>query len=269
MRISEQQLNQFNTFGFLVFHNLLSPAEVDLYRQEMDAGLDARIEGGNHDGTKRFWAYLNDSDTPFITSLSDDPRFGDVAEQLLGKDVIAICGDSNYYVGDTQWHPDVTEFDAVKFTIYLESLDANTGALRVIPGSHREPYHSQIARDTETAFGVRPEDLPAYAFASNPGDVLVFNVATWHSAFGGSTRRRMSTLQYYEDPQTPEITERVGRVLRASAESYMSRLNRPMYPSYWRSIDNPRHQRWVGRLAELGVLEHRGPRLRGAGHLPK
>ena len=262
MRLSEQQLNHFNAFGFLVFRQLFSPDEVDLYRRELDAGLDARIEGGRHDGTERFWASLNDSDTPFISSLSDDPRFADAAEQLLGKDVIGICADSNYYVGDTRWHSDIppSRFEAVKFTIYLEPLDGNTGALRVIPGSHREPYHSEIRRDMEAAYGVRPEEIPAYAFDSTPGDVLVFNVATWHSAFGGSTRRRMSTLQFYEDPQTPETTEEVREVIGGSVKSYFSRFNHSMYSQYWRSIDNPRHQRWIRRMVELGVLDEASSR---------
>jgi hypothetical protein len=28
-----------------------------------------------------------------------------------------------------------------------------------------------------------------------------------------------------------------------------------MYSEFWRSVDNPRHQRWIRRLEALGALE--------------
>jgi hypothetical protein len=256
VQLTEQQLNYFRTFGFLIFRRLFSPAEFELYSREFNAGLDVRI-GGRHTGQERFYASLMDADTPFITGLLDDARFADVAEQLLETTVIGVGGDSNYYVGDTQWHPDNMEqrFKTVKFTIYLDPMRADSGALRVIPGSHLEPFHSRVTRDPRAAYGVEPNELPAYVFESNPGDVLVFNTGLWHAAFGGSSHRRMGTIQFYEDPRTPDATAAFQGVFHHVHESYYRRLRRPWFPEYWRSIDNPRHQYWVRRLAELGCLE--------------
>jgi len=120
--------------------------------------------------------------SPFIAALADDPRFADVSEQLLG-----IAVDGNYMVGDTGWHPDALSLDysGVKFCIYPDPLNAQNGALRVIPGSHREPLHSAIENDPQAAYDLRPEQMPAHVFASEPGDVLVFNIGLWHAAFGG------------------------------------------------------------------------------------
>ena len=39
--------------------------------------------------------------TPYFASLMDDPRFADVAEQLIGGPVIPIAADGNRHVDDT------------------------------------------------------------------------------------------------------------------------------------------------------------------------
>jgi len=262
MQLSEQQLNHFRTFGFLIFRQLLSSDEVEQYRREFDSGMEAwRNNGQQQEGT-RLWAPLMDANTPFISSLLDDPRFADVAEQLLGKPVVGILTDGNYYVGDTQWHPDTVTLEAIKFTVYLDPLDANSGALRVIPGSHRESLHGQMVRgDTQAVFGVRPDEIPAYVFESKPDDVLVFKMAIWHAAFGGSNHRRMGTVDYYEDPTTPEATLAFQKELGRHVQGYLQKWGsaKQHYPPYWRSINNPRHQRWVRRLAELTLLDNPAP----------
>ena len=268
MRLTEQQINHFRTFGFIVFRQCFSPDEWRTYCHEFDLGLDALIPGDKHDGKSRFQANLMDATTPFITSLNDDPRFWETAEQLLGKEVLGVGGDSNYYVGDTAWHPDNNGLrqDSVKFTIYLEPLNARNGALRVIPGSHREPLHSAIRGDTSQEhssarsavgpnFGVRPDQVPCYVFESEPGDVLAFHTGIWHGAFGGNTKRRMGTIQYYEDPQTVDSFEEIRRVLRHVHKNEIETQGRPWFPEYWRSLDNPRHKAWVRRLDEITALD--------------
>ena len=50
MRLTEQQINHFRTFGFLVFRQLFTPDEWKTYCQEFDLGLDALIPGHKHDG---------------------------------------------------------------------------------------------------------------------------------------------------------------------------------------------------------------------------
>ena len=106
MQVSTQQLSHFNTFGFLIFRQLLTPAEVETYRREFDLGLDSWIEGRVHDGGSRTYAALMNETTPFIASLGRDARFASVAAQLLSREVLCIAVDGNYQVGDTGWHPD-------------------------------------------------------------------------------------------------------------------------------------------------------------------
>ena len=256
MKLSKEQLNLFHDFGFLVFRQLLSAEEIALYSREFNAGLDSWIDGGKHDGKSRHYASLMEEQSPFIAGLAHDPRFAPVAEQLLGKDVLAIAVDGNYHVSDTRWHPDTGSLDytAVKFCIYPDPLDGNTGALRVIPGSHRDPFHNQISRDPETAYNLAQADVPSYTFVSQPGDVLAFNVALWHAAFGGDNHRRQGVVVYYEDPDTPGATAAIQEQMRGNHRAF-AQAGRPMYGPHWRSIDDARHQRWIRRLAELDVLE--------------
>jgi len=255
MQLTEQQTNHFETFGFLVFRQLLSAREMETYSREFSAGHDAWLEEP-YDRTKRHYATLMEAASPFIAGLADDPRFGDVAEQLLGKKSIGIAVDGNYMEGDTGWHPDTGSLDymGIKFCIYPDKLDADSGALRVIPGSHREPYHSQIARDPDETYGVSAAQLPAYVFESDPGDVVAFNVGLWHGAFGGAAGRRQGVVVYYEDPDTPGATKAIVSQMKGNHSIY-SKCGRRMYGEHWRSIQEPRHQRWLRRLDELEVLE--------------
>ena len=256
MQLSQQQLNHFETFGFLIFRQLLNAAEVERYSREFNAGLNAWIKGGQHDRKARHYASLMEAHSPFIAGLADDPRFADVAEQLFGKKSLGIAVDGNYMVGDTQWHPDTASVDymGIKFCIYPDPLDGGRGALRVIPGSHREPFHSMISRDPQEAYGLDPDQLPAFVFASEPGDVIAFNVGLWHASFGGGDQRRQGVVVYYEDPEGPEATQAVVQQMQGNHKMF-SGLGRPMYGPHWRSIEQPRHQRWLRRLDELGVLE--------------
>ena len=57
----------------------------------------------------------------------------------------ATSGDGNLYAGDTHWHSDgygTRPVLSIKMAFYLDRVTRETGALRVIPGSHRvgEPF---------------------------------------------------------------------------------------------------------------------------------
>ena len=43
MRLTEQQINHFRTFGFIVFRQFFTPEEWKTYCHEFDLGLDALI----------------------------------------------------------------------------------------------------------------------------------------------------------------------------------------------------------------------------------
>ena len=256
MRLSSEQLDHFRTFGFLIFRQLLTVDEMERYSAEFDAAINFWIDGDEGDRQQGHYASFMEEQSPFIATFGDDPRFADVADQLIGPDPMCIAIDGSYRIGDTNWHPDTAslQYRAVKFCIYPDPLSRNEGALRVIPGSHRDPFHSEIEGEPKCAYGVRADEVPAFAIESNPGAVIVFTAGLWHSSFGGADNRRQGVVVFYEDPQTPEATEWVVDAMRANHRLFASK-DRQMYGEHWRSVDNPRHQRWLRRLAELDVLE--------------
>ena len=77
--------------------------------------------------------------------------------------------------------------------MYFEKVLRDTGCLRVIPGSHRMPYHKALASQeidpSSEPFGLDGSDIPCAALESEPGDVILFDHCIWHGAFGGGNRR--------------------------------------------------------------------------------
>ncbi len=262
MILTEAQMDFYRVFGFLIFRQLLVPEEMVCYNREFDSGMEAWRKRFKGEQINHFCVPLMDGDTPFICSLLDDHRFADVAEQLLGTDVIGIWSDAAWMSGDTQWHTDqvTSKYRAVKFAIYPDPLNENNGALRIFPGSHHNVFSNRIndktlGMDTRVKYGVSPEEMPAYVFALGPGDVVAFGNPLWHSSYGGSDQRRMGVVMFTEDPQTPYALDNIQRIMYNMHKRVAVNFKGRFYPHYWRSIDNPRHQYWVRRLKELDMLE--------------
>ena len=223
-RLTEQQLAQFDTFGFLGFPGLLAD-RADAIIRAFEA-VWAR-HGGGHDGKPHdekarsvVVQFLDQNE--YLSTLLDDPRVHDIATSILGDDFNYMGSDGNFYVGDTRWHSDGYGgrggLKHIKVAFYLDPLTRDTGALRVIPGSHRvgEPYADQVERDiknSEAIWGIGGNQVPAQALETQAGDVLVFNHDCKHSAWGGSARRRMFTMnccQRYPEAKLAELRDYVA-----------------------------------------------------------
>ena len=223
-RLTEQQLAQFETFGYLGFPGLLA---------DRAAGIIEAFEavwvrhGGGHDGKPHdeksrsvVVQFLDQSE--YLSTLLDDPRIHDIAASILGDDFNYMGSDGNFYVGDTRWHSDGYGgrggLKHIKIAFYLDTLTRDTGALRVIPGSHRvgDPWADQLEREiskSQDLWGLPGNQVPAQALETQAGDIVVFNHNTKHSAWGGSTRRRMFTMnccQRYPEEKLPDLHEYIG-----------------------------------------------------------
>jgi hypothetical protein len=227
--LSDEQVNFFQTFGYLSFPGLMADRIQEIDRA-FEAVWDGRGGGHNgrpHDGTARscIVPFIDQSET--LSSLLDDPRINGIATRLLGEDFNYMGSDGNYYVGDTRWHSDGwhKEMLHIKLAFYLDPLTASTGALRVIPGSHRpgegyaDTLQSQIRKSPEV-WGKEGRDLPAIALETKPGDLVCFNHNTKHAAFGGNTHRRMFTInlcQRYPEAKLQDLRDYIGGAARLAA----------------------------------------------------
>ncbi len=223
--LSEDQMEQFRTFGFLAFPGLLADC-VDRIIEEFEAIWAAHgggHHGHKHDGVTRSAIFPFPDRSEYLSSLLDDPRIYDVASSICGEDFNYTSGDGNLYAGDTRWHSDgygARPVLSIKMAFYLDPTTSDSGALRVIPGSHRvgEPFADALERHLRNGgFGIAHDKVPACALETMPGDLVVFDHCIKHSSFGGSERRRMYTMNFserYPDDKLPELRGVLGREAR-------------------------------------------------------
>jgi Phytanoyl-CoA dioxygenase (PhyH) len=259
MTLTPQQQQFFETFGYLVLPGLLADA-VGWVSEEFEAVW--RDRGVVHDGTKRSCIVPFIDQRERLCTLLDHPGISAVVAGLLGEDANYLGGDGNFYAGDTGWHSD--GFHRVgrylKVAIYLDPVARDTGCLRVIPGSHRleaEPgWAARQARQARELWGIEPREVPCVALESRPGDVVAFNHNLMHASFGGSTRRRMFTLNFCSHCETAEEIRDLEAFINAQARFWIDHL----HSDVMRGTASPRRMRHLrqvmaheGRLAELAA----------------
>ncbi|AWT60467.1 MAG: hypothetical protein DF168_01681 [Candidatus Moanabacter tarae] len=203
--LTSHQREFMAVYGYLSFPGLLTDKISDI--EEAFETLMQRGSGATHDGGQRscMVPFLNHS--AYLCTLLDDDRISGIAAGLLGENYQYWNSDGNYYVGDTGWHSDTIWPPPIRYykmAIYLDTVTRETGALRVIPGSHRsgeafaEMHHDQLFRNKEMFGGLHGSEVPAVALETQPGDLVVFDHATKHSAWGGDSKRRMFTIVFTE-----------------------------------------------------------------------
>ena len=203
--LTDQQVNFFHTFGYLSFPSLMANC-IDEIESAFEALWEENGSGHNgqpHDGKARSCIAQFVDRSEQLSTLLDDPRILGITKTLLGDDFNYMGSDGNYYVGDTRWHSDGwhDEILHIKIAFYLDSLTRGTGSLRVIPGSHLpdDGYADLLSQHTNKSqelWGINGQQIPAVAFETQPGDIVCFNHNTKHAAFGGSSRRRMFTMNF-------------------------------------------------------------------------
>ena len=270
--LTDEQIQSFKTFGLLVRRNVFRPAELRKINEEFDRRLAAlHVEADPKDG-RLFdnWPNRN-PESPYIASLIEDPRIYVPAEQLVGADSVPVHSNANSYRESTPWHTDINgrHLLIVKNVMYLQPTDSEHGALRLIPGSHRSPFHEKLfqigldgalgkeSRDSKES-GLRGQDIPSFVFSSTPGDLITFNTLVWHAAFGGFEDRRTCTFNFFGNPKTPEEKAAMHRQAETTQDSrrFLGTVG-PQYHPWW--LDNPenspRRARWIKWLEEWGFVE--------------
>ena len=235
MRLNQEQLTFFDTFGFLTFPGLFA-AEADVIIERFEkvwADHGGGHFGNPHDRERRsaFIQFIDHDED--LSSLIDDPRLDEMVGSLLGEDYNYTGSDGNFYVGDTRWHSDGYrggKHMSIKLALYLDPVTRDTGCLRVVPGSHKygDTYAnaleevtvdgaSKVQNRSKELWGVDGSEVPAVALETAPGDVAMFNHRLKHSSWGGSDRRRMFTINYeqrYDEEDLDELRERMGKETR-------------------------------------------------------
>lgn len=215
LTLTPQQVTFFETFGFLRFPGLFA-ADVP----ELEAGFERVFAAEEHLRMETFESLHGDerriiipsfiTKDDYLRSLLDDPRVTGIVSSLLGPDYEYAESDGNLFDCESHWHSDIygapIEFKHLKLSFYLEPLRADTGAIRVLPGTNsvEHEYATAVRRLTwdstklEDTFGMDPRELPGVALESDPGDLIIWDFRTIHASYGGGVRRRLFSVNFRE-----------------------------------------------------------------------
>jgi Phytanoyl-CoA dioxygenase (PhyH) len=229
--LTEEQIEYFRTFGFLVLPGGLYGVTLGTLSEDVDAAIAAAGPRDTEDGGIT-GHYIPAADREASAELVR--RFQPLAEQLLGREAFPVAAHEILFFAEAWWHVDLgPEVPSLKVAVYLDTLDARNGALRVIPGTHLIPQHELGALHR-----MNPHQVPCYVIENTPGDVIVFHTHLWHAALNGRDRRQWS-VEYFAfpaDEQERSELRRLGPEWRDEPE--------------W----GPVHTSDVERLQEAGLL---------------
>jgi len=242
----------FRIFGFVVLRQFFDPrsiaGEIDSVMLHGQRPSPKESRGGDFQFQ---YVPMMTAETPGSLSLLDHSQ--GIAATLLGGPVLPTRAKGVRYSGNTPWHADsdlpVTSLGIVT---YFESLGEASGALRVLPGSHRQEFANSLRSFRAT--GKPAETLPSHIVLTDPGDVIVFDEHLYHASFGGGTRRQWR-IDFIADPASVEAEEQARDYFRNLYRSdWDGGYDVDRYPTYgcdWLGSGRPA----VARLSALGVYE--------------
>jgi hypothetical protein len=211
--LSPQQIHFFETFGFLKVPGLFAD-DIDEIIHAFEELFDKQpvweTKEALHGDEKRLIIPGFIEQSPRLSLLQHDPRVVGIVQSILGRDYIWSSSDGNLFYCESYWHPD--DYAAplhhyhVKLSFYLDDLTGESGAIRIIPGSH---FHQQTFSRTlrrafkneagvKEVFGVEGGNVPSIVVESTPGDLVLWNFRTIHGSYNGGERRRLFSLNFGE-----------------------------------------------------------------------
>jgi hypothetical protein len=213
--LTPQQIHFFETFGFLKIPGLFADDinEIIAGFEDLFGNEDQPVwetAEALHGDEKRLIIPGFIEQSPRLAHLQHDPRVLGIAHSILGRDVQWASSDGNLFYCESYWHPD--DYAAplhhyhVKLSFYLDDLTGDSGAIRIIPGSHfhRSAFARTLRRDLKKheespdIFGIEGDDIPSITVESTPGDLIIWNFRTIHGSYNGGERRRLFSLNFGE-----------------------------------------------------------------------
>lgn len=227
--LTEEQIQFYQTNGFIVIEDFLSPAELEHWRQAVTTAVEQRagikipgsnIKIGDSDGInedadyfgKVFDQLLNLWQTnEEVKELMFDKRIGKMAAQLAQVNGIRIWHDQALikrpWANPTAWHLDTpfwsfSDRRAISIWVALDNATLENGCLYFIPGSHKHTRFDKITigRNMDGIFEVYPEFRKTMPTAApmKAGSCSFHNGLTIHGANANMTSgfRRAMTCAY-------------------------------------------------------------------------
>ena len=267
----DEDVDWFRTFGYLVLRGFFDRDVVDELRSEVVRTMlgvhgDRYHERPTMSGMAGHYTCLLGPWAPRTVELVDSRRLVRLAERLVAGQVLPSPCDTQgiLYFDHAGWHNDtVPGIRGVKFVAYLEPVDATSGALRVLPASHRLP---EAALRHLRSLDLAVSDVPGQILPTEPGDLIAFDPLLYHASWGGRDRHQWTTT-YLRDAVSSSWQRGLLGWYDEGA-SYADEL-----PEGWRPFDRTwvaegsgdsndpllaQRHRWMYRFNQLGVLHRFG-----------
>jgi ectoine hydroxylase len=215
--LSREQTAQFDTDGYVVLEDCLSPEEVALLQEETQrlladpSSLDPNTiiqEPGGHEVRSIFRIHTQSA---IMARLAADERLAGVARFLLDDEVYVHQSRLNYKPGfhgkEFYWHSDfetwhvedgMPRMRALSMSVLLTENTPHNGPLMLIPGSHRsflscvgetpaDHYHTSLRKQE---YGVPDQASLVELFnehgvvapTGKQGTVIIFDCNTMHGS---------------------------------------------------------------------------------------
>jgi ectoine hydroxylase len=220
--LTRQQVEQFDTDGYLVLRDVFTADEIALLQAETARllGAPAELEPGtviterSSDEVRSIFRIHGQSQV--MGRLAADDRLAGVARFLLGDEVYVHQSRLNYKPGfqgkEFYWHSDfetwhvedgMQRMRALSMSVLLAPNTPNNGPLMLIPGSHRKfltcvgetPDDHYLSSLKKQEYGVPDEVslselVQAHGIEApigDPGTVVIFDCNTMHGSNGNIT----------------------------------------------------------------------------------
>lgn len=213
--LSPQQIHFFDTFGFLKIPGLFAKDIDEIIGgfEDLFGNKDQPVWETNealHGDERRVIIPGFIEQSPRLAPLQHDPRVIGIVQSLVGREYKWASSDGNLFYCESYWHPDtyaapLNEYH-IKLSFYLDNLSGDSGAIRLIPGSHfhKQSFGRTLNRDFKDPekvtelYGVAGGDIPSITVESTPGDLIIWNFRTIHGSYNGGERRRLFSLNFGE-----------------------------------------------------------------------
>ena len=229
--LTDEQAQQFQKDGYLVFEALIQGERLAYYKKVFDELL---AEGRKlTEGTPRWLLELDADGTPQagllyriegvcvvdsrVLALAREPAILDRVEALIGANASRVERQRDIDVFGTKffpklpnggtstyWHQDNYYFGTkthhiISCGVYLDDSDVENGCLRVVRGSHRMDKIVEHHRDLTThGSWTEVDESRAVDVIVPAGTVILFSANILHGAYDNhSNRTRYSTAWHY------------------------------------------------------------------------
>jgi ectoine hydroxylase-related dioxygenase (phytanoyl-CoA dioxygenase family) len=204
--MTDEQRILFETNGFLVIPNALSPGELERARAAVNHAeavwrADPSRLGVRRDNLQQVQAPIEYDD--YFLELMEHPKTFPIIREILGSDISMIDNDlflsPPHSKSHALWHHDVgmpgvyhpRSALMVKLFFLLEDVTEYGGCTLFLPGSHRFPMDFPLPKVAN------PMDMPGHVKMAFPaGTAYLFNGRCYHAATDNNSGQYRRALIY-------------------------------------------------------------------------